>query len=135
MIASLITVSVLIAGMIGTAMMALGAVLAPGAAWSSAEALRVSFEEGQLTVEAENASLDRILDTVAARVGFAVARSGSLYRPPLITGRKTGSPGDILAWLLSIPRHSQVKKTAHNSNEQCFPGPIRPAQVLAFEIP
>ena len=90
-------------------MVALGVILAPVPTSSSAEEPDVkpsiSFDGDRVTVEAENASLDRLLDILAIRGGLVVERRGLLYEPPLITGRKTGSLNDILAWLLSTQNY------------------------------
>ncbi|MFQ5466692.1 MAG: hypothetical protein ACE5DS_01010 [Kiloniellaceae bacterium] len=94
--------------------------------------LSVSFHGDQVTVEAESASLDRILDMVALQGGFAVERTGSRYRPPLITGHRTGSLKDILAWLLSTQNY--VLFNEHIAGDGNTPR-VRPSQLLLMNPP
>ena len=117
-------------------MVALGAILAPVPALSLAGEsdvkLSISFDGDRVTVEAENASLDRILDIVAIRVGFAVERTSSRYEPPLINGSKTGSLNDILAWLLSTQNYVLINE--HNVGDGNTPQ-VRPSQLLLMSPP
>lgn len=120
----------------GLTFMALGAIgvayPSPSFAAETSVKLKVSFDRGRLSIEAENASLDRILEIVSARVGFSVARTGSRYAPPLITGRRTGDLDRILAWLLSNQNYILLR--AHlDSESEGLPG--RPTQLLLMNSP
>ncbi len=120
----------------GLAVMGLGAIGAccpsPSFAAETSVKLKVSFDRDRLSIEAENASLDRILEIVSARLGFSVARTGSRYAPPLITGSRTGDLDRVLAWLLSNQNYILLRAQLDAGGEG-LPG--RPTQLLLMNSP
>ena len=120
----------------GFTLVALGMILAPvpTSSWAaeSVVKLSISFDGDRVTVEAENASLDRILDIVAIRVGLAVERTGSRYEPQLVTGSKAGSLNHILAWLLSTQNYVLFHERIVGDGDTPR---IRPSQLLLMNPP
>lgn len=67
--------------------------------------LSVVFDDEQITVEAKNVKLDRILKLIGAHAEFVVDSTHSDNPSPMITGRRTGDLEDILEWLLRTQNH------------------------------
>lgn len=94
--------------------------------------LSVTVDGDRLSVAAENASLDQILNEIAARAGFTVARSGSRYAPPLITGHKSGRLEDVLAWLLSTQNYVLFYEVPADGGS---PSDVRVSEILLMNPP
>ena len=85
--------------------MASAYVASPVLGEESGATFKVLFQDSHVTVEAENARLDRILEVLAPQAGFTVRRAGSRYVSPNITGRRTGPLEEVLAWLLQTQNY------------------------------
>lgn len=65
-----------------------------------APVLRVVFQDGLLTIEANNASLGAVLDAVRAKTGVVIERSGGEDQARVITRLGPAQPATVIASLL-----------------------------------
>ena len=82
----------------------------PGSEREAAEMLKVTLEEGRLSVEAKDASLRELLSAVADKAGFKLSMAGELDRP--------------VSWRFSdVPLDAAVRRMLRNVSSVMLYGP------------